>query len=82
MRKTFESVAKTLKVTGYCRIDAFVKIFKNGDVKTYIIEINSLPGMTPATCIYHQAAINGYKPFDFIREILNFGKKRNQLING
>ncbi len=82
VRKTFESVAKTLKVTGYCRIDAFVKIFKNGDVKTYIIEINSLPGMTPATCIYHQAAINGYKPFDFIREILNFGKKRNQLING
>ena len=32
--------------------------------------------MTPATCIYHQAAINGYKPFDFIDEILTFGRQR------
>ncbi len=81
VRNTLKEVAKTLKVTGYCRIDAFVKIYKNQEVKIYIIEINSLPGMTPATCIYHQAAINGYKPFDFIREILNFGKNRNSLIN-
>lgn len=81
VRKTLEEVAKTLNVTGYCRIDAFVKIYNSGVVKTYIIEINSLPGMTPATCIYHQAAINGYKPFDFIKEILNFGKTRNSIIN-
>jgi len=33
--------------------------------------------MTPATCIYHQASINGYKPFEFIREILKFGENRN-----
>jgi D-alanine-D-alanine ligase len=46
----------------------------DGSVETWIIEVNSLPGMTPATCIYHQAAINGYKPFDFIRDILKFGK--------
>ncbi len=73
VRKTLEKVAKALDVTGYCRIDAFVKIFADGHVETVIIEINSLPGMTPATCIYHQAAINGYKPFDFIEEILKFG---------
>jgi len=75
VRRTLESVARALDVTGYCRIDAFVKIFKDGRVETVIIEINSLPGMTPATCIYHQAAINGYKPFDFIREILKFGEQ-------
>lgn len=74
VRKTLKEVAKALDVTGYCRIDAFVKIFEDGKVETWIIEINSLPGMTPATCIYHQAAINGYKPYDFIEEILNFGK--------
>jgi D-alanine-D-alanine ligase len=80
VRKTLEAVARALDVTGYCRIDAFVRIFKDGRVETVIIEINSLPGMTPATCIYHQAAINGYKPFDFIREILKFGEQlRKQL---
>ncbi len=78
VKKTLEAVARTLDVTGYCRIDAFVKIFADGTIETWIIEVNSLPGMTPATCIYHQASINGYKPFDFIREILNFGKQTLQ----
>ncbi len=77
VRQTLESVAKALDVTGYCRIDAFVRIFANGNVETIIIEVNSLPGMTPATCIYHQASINGYKPFEFIREILKFGENRS-----
>lgn len=74
VRATLENVAKTLHVTGYCRIDAFVKIYADGRIDTVIIEVNSLPGMTPATCIYHQAALNGYKPFEFIREILIFGE--------
>ena len=76
VRNTLKKVAIALNVTGYCRIDAFVRIFENGKVETIIIEVNSLPGMTPATCIYHQAAIKGYKPFEFIREILKFGENR------
>ncbi|MCL9980254.1 MAG: D-alanine--D-alanine ligase [Bacteroidia bacterium] len=79
VKGTLEKVARALDVTGYCRIDAFVKIYSDGKVETYIIEINSLPGMTPATCIYHQAAINGYKPFDFIKGILHFGQKYQQI---
>lgn len=75
VRNTLKRVAETLQVTGYCRIDAFVRILPDHTVETIIIEVNSLPGMTPATCIYHQAAINGYKPFDFIKEILNFGEQ-------
>lgn len=75
VRHTLEQVARTLDVRGYCRIDAFVRIFEDGEVETIIIEINSLPGMTPATCIYHQAALNGYKPFEFIREILRYGEQ-------
>ena len=74
VRNTLQKVAKCLGVLGYCRIDAFVKIFEDGKVETHIIEVNSLPGMTPATCIYHQAAINQYNPLAFIRGILNFGK--------
>jgi len=76
VRDTLFNVAKTLNVEGYCRIDAFVRIFEDGNVETIIIEINSLPGMTPATCIFHQAAINGYKPYDFIDNILEYGKTR------
>lgn len=68
--------AKALGVIGYCRIDAFVRIFDSLKVEVIFIEVNSLPGMTPATCIYHQAAINHYKPYEFIDSILDFGQKR------
>lgn len=76
VKETLGQVAKTLQVEGYCRIDAFVHIYADGSVKTSIIEINSLPGMTPATCIFHQSAINNYKPAEFIEAILKYGAKR------
>ncbi|CAN5297569.1 hypothetical protein BH09BAC1_BH09BAC1_08390 [soil metagenome] len=72
-------VAQLLNVEGYCRIDAFVRVSEQMKVETIIIEVNSLPGMTPATCIFHQAAINGYKPYDFIDRILDFSFKRNRV---
>ena len=75
VRKDLEMVAKILNIEGYARIDAFVKIYPN-KIETLIIEVNSLPGMTPATCIFHQVAINGYKPYDFIDAILSFGIER------
>ncbi|TNE82359.1 MAG: D-alanine--D-alanine ligase [Bacteroidetes bacterium] len=76
VRKTFEAAAKVLQIEGYARIDAFVRIFSDGRVEVIFIEVNSLPGMTPATCIFHQTAINGYKPLDFIDQILEYGKYR------
>ena len=68
--------AKALGVTGYCRIDAFVRVYADCRAEVVFIEVNSLPGMTPATCIFHQAAINHYKPYEFIDKILDFGKAR------
>lgn len=79
VKSDLQQAAKLLGIVGYCRIDAFVRIYKNGKVETIIIEVNSLPGMTPATCIYHQAAINGYKPFNFIDEILEFSIVKNKI---
>lgn len=76
VRETLEKTARILNVEGYCRIDAFVRIFEDGKVETLVIEINSLPGMTPATCIFHQAAIANLRPFDFIDGILDYGKNR------
>lgn len=73
VKEDLRKAAKILNIRGYARIDAFVRIFANQQVETIIIEVNSLPGMTPATCIFHQSAINGYKPYDFIDQIMTFG---------
>jgi UDP-N-acetylmuramate--alanine ligase len=81
VKATLGAAAKVLGVTGYCRIDAFVRIFKDLKVEVIFIEVNSLPGMTPATCIFHQAAINHYKPYEFIDKILDFGKKRLEAVS-
>ena len=80
VKQILGKAAKVLNVLGYCRIDAFVRIFANGKIEVIFIEINSLPGMTPATCIYHQAALNHYHPYEFIDKIMEFGDKRKTLI--
>jgi D-alanine-D-alanine ligase len=73
VQEVLKKTAKALNVEGYCRIDAFVRIYDKNRVEVIIIEINSLPGMTPATAIFHQCALNGYKPYEFIDGILEFG---------
>lgn len=78
VKKTLEGAAKVLNVVGYTRIDAFVRVYADGKVDVVFVEVNSLPGMTPATCIFHQASINHYKPHEFIEKILSFAEtKRN-----
>jgi UDP-N-acetylmuramate--alanine ligase len=76
VRATLEATARELGVTGYARIDAFVRVYADGRAETIVIEVNSLPGMTPATCIFHQCALNGYSPGAFIDHILKFGAER------
>jgi UDP-N-acetylmuramate--alanine ligase len=76
VKATLGRAARVLGVTGYCRIDAFVRVYRNKTPEVIFIEVNSLPGMTPATCIFHQAAISHYKPYEFIDRILEFGKQR------
>lgn len=79
VKADLERAARILGVQGYARIDAFVRIYEGNRAETIIIEVNSLPGMTPATVIFHQAAINGYKPYDFIDRILNFAFLRKSM---
>ena len=76
VQEQLKKAATVLGVEGYARIDAFVRINHDDSVEVIFIEVNSLPGMTPATCIFHQCAINGYKPFEFIDAILEYGFKR------
>jgi D-alanine-D-alanine ligase len=76
VKEQLEKAARLLRIEGYARIDAFVRIYKDERVEVIFIEVNSLPGMTPATCIFHQAALSHYKPFDFIDRIITYGLQR------
>ncbi len=82
VRDTLRRVAQILHIEGYARIDAFVRIHAGNRAETIIIEVNSLPGMTPATCIFHQTALNGYKPYQFIDAILEYGRQRGAVESG
>lgn len=76
IKNIFEKAARVLNIEGYARIDAFVRIYEPEKVEVVFIEVNSLPGMTPATCIFHQTAINGYPPYAFIDQILEYGRSK------
>jgi UDP-N-acetylmuramate--alanine ligase len=80
VKQTLGAAAKLLNINGYTRIDAFVRIYTADKVEVVFIEVNSLPGMTPATCIFHQTAINGYKPYDFIDRILDFAFQKQKML--
>jgi D-alanine-D-alanine ligase len=57
-------LALGLKV--YARIDMFVR----NDGRIAVLEPNSLPGMTPSTVLFHQAAASGISQTDLIDRIL------------
>ena len=80
VKEEFLRAAKVLNLEGYARIDAFVRINKGNNIEVIFIEVNSLPGMTPATCIFHQAAMAGYKPFEFIDGILEYGRQKKNTL--
>ncbi|GAB4132116.1 MAG: hypothetical protein Fur0041_03100 [Bacteroidia bacterium] len=81
VKATLGAAARLLNIQGYTRIDAFVRIYNPDKVEVIFVEVNSLPGMTPATCIFHQAAINEYKPYEFIDQILEFSFARKKKMN-
>ena len=52
VKSSIEKVAKVVGLRGYSRIDIFVQV-KTGNI--IVIEVNTLPGLTPSTVIFHQA---------------------------
>lgn len=76
IQRTMEDVYAAVGCKGYARIDAFYQSAEQsptGKERVVILEINTLPGLTPATCIFHQAAEIGIKPMDFIDLIVKLG---------
>lgn len=67
---------KAVHCSGYARIDCFYQPAAKsptGKERVVVLEINSLPALTPATVIFHQAAELGIKPMDFIDMVVSLG---------
>ncbi len=50
-KSLIEKLGEKVGLRGYARIDAFMNV-KTGDLS--VIEVNTLPGLTPSTVLYHQ----------------------------
>lgn len=77
VKKIIGQVYLILGCKGYARIDCFYH-HENGQERLVILEVNTLPGLTPATCIFHQAAELGMKPMEFIDRIIYYGCAAHQ----
>lgn len=76
VRGVIAQVYQAVGCKGYARIDCFYQTAeqsKTGKERVVILEINTLPGLTPATCIFHQAAEIGMRPADFLDMIIQLG---------
>lgn len=76
VQDVMEKAYHALGCKGYARIDCFYQSAQQsptGQERVIILEVNSLPGMTPATVIFHQAAELGIKPMDFLDKIIQLG---------
>lgn len=76
VQQTAKKCYSALNCKGYSRIDCFYQNKEqssNGQEKIIILEVNTLPALTPATCIFHQASEIGLKPMEFIDLIIELG---------
>ncbi len=64
-RRLTETLSQKIGIKGYARIDAFMNVYTGA---LSIIEINTLPGLTASTVLYHQALAE--KPPIFPLELL------------
>ncbi|KAK7339998.1 hypothetical protein VNO77_20689 [Canavalia gladiata] len=75
-KQHIELTANTLQLEGFSRIDAFVNV-DSGEV--LIIEVNTVPGMTPSTVLIHQALAEQppLYPHQFFRRLLDLASERS-----
>lgn len=65
IQRESERAYRALGCRVYARIDAFWI-----DQKLIVLEANTLPGVTPSTCVFHQAAEAGMNPREFFDRII------------
>lgn len=67
-----------LGLKAYARIDMFVP----GDGRVVVLEPNSLPGMTPSTVLFHQAAAEGITQAELISRIIQLSLDAHAVKRG
>lgn len=80
VRSSIKAMYQAVGCRGYARIDCFFQSAEQsvtGQRRVILIEINTLPGLTPATCIFHQAAEDGMRPMEFIDKIIELGMQEH-----
>lgn len=76
VRTTMAAAYAAVGCKGYTRIDCFYQEAAHsptGQERVVILEFNTLPALTPATCLFHQAAEVGIKPMELIDKIIELG---------
>jgi len=73
IQSRISAVANGLNLSGYSRIDAFVER-KTGNLM--IIEVNTLPALTPSTVLFHQGLAENPKvyPLELLEKIIDLGR--------
>jgi D-alanine-D-alanine ligase len=84
MQEEFVKAYRAMNLRVYTRIDGF---WDTKERKLYINEPNTLPGVTPSTMVFHQAAEAGMSPGDFFDKLIELAliehganKKQEALI--
>jgi D-alanine--D-alanine ligase len=80
VQRTIERVFSVLNCSGYARIDCFYQRAdqnKQGRERVVVLEVNTLPALTPATCLFHQAAEAGMNPRELLDTIIRLGFERH-----
>ena len=69
IKKSLEKIAAKIGIKDYCRIDIFAN---NNTNEIIIIEINSLPGLSPSTVLFQQGVKEEkiLKPLEFLEKII------------
>lgn len=69
LKRYVEKLCETVGINDYCRIDVFVN---NSTEEIIIIEINTLPGLSPSTVLFQQGAkeIPSLNPLKLLEKII------------
>jgi D-alanine-D-alanine ligase len=81
VQRTVRDAFVALNCQGYSRIDCFFQTddqSPTGKKRVVILECNTLPALTPATCLFHQAAEESLSPIQLLDEIIQLGFQAHQ----